>query len=97
MLLPSKSDFQVHYKSLLKKVNKTIALLHIFQNIIPRPALLPIYICFVRTYLDYGNMIYSCPKYLDEKLTLLKKIRNINSNILENINSQIAHFFSIRR
>ena len=34
------------------------SLLHKFQNIFLRSALLTIYKCFVRTHLDYGNIIY---------------------------------------
>ena len=41
-----------------KKVNKTVALLRKFQNNLPRSALLTIYKCFVRTHLDYGDIIY---------------------------------------
>ena len=33
MLLDFILDFQEHWKSLLKKVNKTVSLLHKFQNI----------------------------------------------------------------
>ena len=51
-------DFQGHWKSLLKKVNKTVSLSRKFQNILPRLALLTIYKCFVRTHLDYGDIIY---------------------------------------
>ena len=51
-------DFQEHWESLLKKVNKTVALLHKFQNILPRSALLTIYKCFIRTHLDHGDIIY---------------------------------------
>ena len=58
MLLDFRLDFQAHWKSLLKKVNKTAALLCKFQNILPRSALLTIYKCFVRTHLDYGDIIY---------------------------------------
>ena len=58
MLLDFRLDFQEHWKSLLKKVNKTVALLRKFQNILPRSALLTIYKCFVRTHLDYGDIIY---------------------------------------
>ena len=58
MLLDFRFDFQEHWKSLLKKVNKTVALLHKFQNILLRSALLTIYECFVRTHLDYGDIIY---------------------------------------
>ena len=58
MLLDFRLDFQEHWKSLVKKVNKTVALLPKFQNILPRSALLTIYKCFVRTHLDYGDIIY---------------------------------------
>ena len=58
MLLDFRLDFQEHWKSLVKKVNKTVALLRKFQNIPPRSALLTIYKCFVRTHLDYGDIIY---------------------------------------
>ena len=58
MLLDFRLDFQEHWKSLLKKVNKTVTLLRKFQNILPRSALLTMYKCFVRTHLDYGDIIY---------------------------------------
>ena len=58
MLLDIRLDFQEHWKSLVKKVNKTVALLRKFQNILPRSALLTIYKCFVRTHLDYDDIIY---------------------------------------
>ena len=58
MLLDFTLDFQDHWKSLLKKVNKTVALLRKFQNILQRSALVNIYKCFLRTHLDYGDMIY---------------------------------------
>ena len=57
MLLDFRLDFQEHWKSLVKKVNKTVALLRKFQNILPRSALLTIYKCFVRTHLDCGDII----------------------------------------
>ena len=56
MLLDFRLDFQEHWKSLLKKVNKTVALLRKFQNI--HPNTLTIYKCTVRTHLDYGDIIY---------------------------------------
>ena len=58
MLLDFRLDFQGHWKSLVKKVHETVALLRKFQNILLRSALLTIYKCFVRTHLDYGNIIY---------------------------------------
>ena len=41
-----------------KKLNKTVALLRKFQNILPRSALLTIYKCFGRNHVDYGDIIY---------------------------------------
>ena len=58
MLMDFRLDFQEHWKSLVKKVNKTVALLRKFQNILPRSALLTIYKCFVRIHLDYDHIIY---------------------------------------
>ena len=58
MLLGFRLDFQDHWKSLVKKVNKTIALLRKFQNILPRSALLTICKFFVRIHLDYDDIIY---------------------------------------
>ena len=36
--------------------------------------------------------LLSCSNYSDKKLALLRKIRNINPNILENTNPQFTHF-----
>ena len=58
MFLDFRLDFEENGKSLLKKVNKTVALLNKFQNILPRSALLTTYKCFVGTHLDYGDIIY---------------------------------------
>ena len=58
ILLDFRLDFKEHWQSLLRKVNKTVALLRKFQNILRRSALLTIYKCFVRTHLDYGDIIY---------------------------------------
>ena len=58
MLLDFRLDFQEHWKSLLKKVYKAVALLRKFQNILPRSALLAIYKCFFWTHFDYGDIIY---------------------------------------
>ena len=50
--------FQEHWKSLLKKVHKTVALSRKVQNILLRSALSTIHKCFVKTHLDYGDIIY---------------------------------------
>ena len=52
-------DFQEHCKSpLKKKKNKRAAPLRKFQTIHPRSALLTIYKCYGKTYLNYGDVVY---------------------------------------
>ena len=51
--------FDKHLTNLSNKICKTIGLLQKFQNTLPRPALLAIYKCFIRPYLDYGDIIYN--------------------------------------
>ena len=58
MLLDFQLEFQEHCKPLFNEVNKTVALVLKFQNITPRPVLRTIHKCFVRTLLDYGDIIY---------------------------------------
>ena len=50
--------FDKHLTNVSNKISKTIGLLRKLQNILPRPALLIIYKCFIRPYLDYGDIIY---------------------------------------
>ena len=52
------------------KFSKTIGLLRKLRNILPRPALLSIYTCFIRPHLDYGGNIYdqAYNLSLDQKL-----------------------------
>ena len=63
ILLDFRLDFQEHWKSILKNVNKTVALLRKFQNILLRSTLLTIYKCFVRIHLDNGHIIYDQAVY----------------------------------
>ena len=46
-----------HLTNEIDKISKTIGLLRKLQNILPRPALLTIYKCFIRPHLDY-DIIY---------------------------------------
>ena len=50
--------FDKHLTNVSNKISKTIGLLRKLQYILPRPALLIIYKCFIRPYLDYGDIIY---------------------------------------
>ena len=48
----------VHLKNVHSKVNKTVGLLCKLQNILLRTSLITIFKSFMRTVLDYGDMIY---------------------------------------
>ena len=88
MFLDFRLDFEENGKSLLKKVNKTVALLNKFQNILPRSALLTTYKCFVRTHLDYGDIIY------DQAFSnsFHQKIESLQYNTLNIFKSKILKF-----
>ena len=52
------------------QISKSIGLLRKLQNILPRPALLTIYKCFIIPHLDYDDIIYvqACNLSLHQKL-----------------------------
>ena len=52
LYLDSKSSFDIHIKTALTKVNKTIGLLRNFQQVLPRRSLITIYKAFIRQHLD---------------------------------------------
>ena len=58
MFLDSKLDFKEHIENVFNKVSKTIGLLQKLQRILPRPPLITIYKFFIRSHLDYGDIIY---------------------------------------
>ena len=58
LTLDNRLTFDEHLTNVSNKISKTIGLLRKLQNILPRPALLTIYKCFIRPHLDYGDIIY---------------------------------------
>ena len=58
LTLDNRLTFDKHLTNVSNKISKTIGLLRKSQNILPRPALLTIYKCFIRPHLDYGDIIY---------------------------------------
>ena len=56
--LDNRLTFDEHLTNMSNKITKIIGLLRKLQNILPRPALLTIYKCFIRSNLDYGDIIY---------------------------------------
>ena len=68
--------FDEHLTNMSNKFSKTIGLLRKLQSILPRPALLSIYTCFIRPHLDYGGNIYD-QAY---NLSLDQKLESIQNN-----------------
>ena len=58
LTLDIKLSFSEHIKSITKKISKTMGLLRKFQQILPRSTLLTIYKTFIRSRLDYADIIY---------------------------------------
>ena len=57
-MLDSTLSYEHHIKYILNKVNKAIHFLRKFQLILPRYSLIIIYKTFIRSHLDYGDVIY---------------------------------------
>ena len=58
LMLDNRLTFDEHLTNVSNKTSKTITLLQKLQGILPRPALLTIYKCFMRPRLDYGDIIF---------------------------------------
>ena len=52
-----------HIKTMTEKISKTMKLLHRFQSILPRSSLLAIYKTFIRSQLDYADVILLMSSY----------------------------------
>ena len=76
LTLESKLDFNGLVNAVLSKVNKMIALLRIFQHILPRHFLLTICKTFIIPHLDYKVFIYD--KALNQSFH--KKLESIQYN-----------------
>ena len=57
MIVDTKLDFSLHLKNVQNKVNKTIGLLRKLQDTLPRTSLITIFKSFIRSHLDYGDII----------------------------------------
>ena len=58
IILDSKLTFQDHHKAVSSKINRTIGLLHKLQYLLAREVLITIYKAFVRSHLDYGDVLF---------------------------------------
>ena len=56
--LDPKLSFDIHIKTILTKVKRTIGLLRKFQQVLPRPSLITIDKAFIRLHLDCGNVAF---------------------------------------
>ena len=76
LTLDNRLTFHKHLTNASNKISKTMGLLRKLQNVLPRPALLTIYKCFIRSHLDYGDIIYD-QAY---KLSFHQKLESIQYN-----------------
>ena len=58
MILDTKLDFQEHLKDKLSKISKTIGLLRKLQKILTSTPLFTIHQSFIRSHVDYGDILY---------------------------------------
>ena len=58
MLLNDKLGYEHHLKFIFNKVKKTIGLLRKFQQSLPTQPLIKICKSFIRSHLDYGDIVY---------------------------------------
>ena len=58
IMLDSKLTFENHIHTVTTKINKTVGLLRKLQNLLPRTDLITIYKAFVRSQLDYCDILY---------------------------------------
>ena len=70
LTLDVKLNFVKHIKNITQKISKTMGLLRRFQQILPRSSLLTIYKTFIRSQLDFADVIYdqACNSSFHEKL-----------------------------
>ena len=58
MFLDSKLNFSEHLKTIFQKTNKTIELIRKLLTLHPKAPLITIHKWFIRSQLDYGDMVY---------------------------------------
>ena len=74
--LDEKLTFTDHLISIIEKANRGINILRKLRNHLPRPALLTLYKTFIRSHLDYADVIYDQPNNSSFK----NKIESIQYN-----------------
>ena len=61
LILDSKLSFDSHLDEMIGKANKGIGLINRLRKHVPRRSLLAIYQSYIRSHLDYGDIIYDRP------------------------------------
>ena len=74
LALNIKLNFSEHIKGITKKIRKTMSFLRKSQQILARTSLLTIYKTFIRSRLDYANIIYdqACNSTFHDKLEFIQ-------------------------
>ena len=62
IILDSKLDFNIHVDNKIKKCYRMIGIIKRLSVSVPRKALLTIYKSFIRSHLDYGDILYDKPR-----------------------------------
>ena len=74
VILDFKLAFEEHLNNVLAKVKKSISLLRKLRILLPRTTLITIYKAFIRSHLDYGDILYdrALNKLPKEKLEFIQ-------------------------
>ena len=73
LLLDEKLNFKQHVDSAILKINKGISVIKELRHSLPRKSLLTIYKAFLRSLVDYGDIIYDQP----QNESFCKKIESV--------------------
>ena len=58
VILDFKLTFEEHLNNVLANVNKAVGFLRKLRNLLPRATLITVYKAFIRSHLDYGDILY---------------------------------------
>ena len=86
-MLDLKLTFEEHYKTVLSKTNRTKGLMRKLQNLLPREALITICKAFVRSYLDFGDVLFGQAFYASshEMYACIRDRSRITFRVLRNV------------
>ena len=77
VFLDEKLSFNHHLKFIIDKTTKGIGILRKLRHYIPRKSLLTIYKSFIKSHIDYADVIYDQPN----NSSLVKRIESIQYNV----------------